>query len=232
MAASPHRRSIRYRYDDEREYLVATAGRGLRGGPLREASALFGGSPSSLNLRRFLHDPAYTAARPPRPPLKIIELCTPLFERQPHRQARSTDSARTLRGVFRPYGYDEVDRLRVSIRIEHTCFGDAPSGVGSLDTSITSTLWSLDRNQRYRWCGGDAISPVLVASGADATRRARVSDQSLYPFDIVPTVVRRSPGALQRASRSAPDWKGARYGSRRSWPTRGRLRRPPNALSS
>src|SRR5256712_965454 len=106
-------------------------------------------------------------------------------------------------GIIRPYGPDDVVRLRGTIRIRHTL---AERGAGR--------LWSLLNSQDYvpalgALTGNQAIQQVraglraiylsgwqVAADGNDAGQM--YPDLSLYPSDSVPNVVRRINNALRR----------------------------------
>ena len=107
-------------------------------------------------------------------------------------------------GVTRPYSADDVVRLRGSIPVEH-----------SLAKRGAEKLWSLLHSEPYvnalgALTGNMAMQQVraglkaIYLSGwqvaADAnTAGAMYPDQSLYPVDSVPNVVRRINNALLRA---------------------------------
>src|SRR2546425_705471 len=112
-------------------------------------------------------------------------------------------------GIIRPYGPDDVVRLRGTIRIRHTL---AERGAGR--------LWSLLNSQDYvpalgALTGNQAIQQVraglraiylsgwqVAADGNDAGQM--YPDLSLYPADSVPNVVRRINNALRR--KHEVDW--------------------------
>jgi isocitrate lyase len=110
---------------------------------------------------------------------------------------------RRWEGVLRPYGRADVDRLRGSVPIEHT-----------LARLGAERLWELMHTDPYvsalgALSGGQAVQMVkaglkaIYLSGwqvaADANSAGQTyPDQSLYPADSVPTVVRRLNAALQR----------------------------------
>jgi isocitrate lyase len=107
-------------------------------------------------------------------------------------------------GVQRPYSADDVVRLRGSLPIEHT-----------LARHGAERLWWLLHHERYvpalgALTGNQAVQQVqaglkaIYASGwqvaADANDAGQMyPDQSLYPADSVPNVVRRLNSALARA---------------------------------
>jgi isocitrate lyase len=121
-------------------------------------------------------------------------------------------------GVKRPYKAEEVVRLRGSLRIRHT-----------LAERGAERLWNLLKSEPYvaalgavTGCQGvqqvEAGLKAIYVSGwqvaADANGSGQTyPDQSLYPVDSVPTLVRRINNALQRADqiqhsegRSGPYW--------------------------
>ncbi len=121
-------------------------------------------------------------------------------------------------GVIRPYSAQDVARLRGSIPIEHTL-----ARIGS------RRLWELLRTEDYvaalgAVTGNQAVQQVraglaaIYCSGwqvaADAnTYGGTYPDQSLYPVDSVPRLVRRINEALRRADQI----EHAEGGARRNW---------------
>jgi isocitrate lyase len=122
------------------------------------------------------------------------------------------------KGVQRPYGVDEVLRLRASVRIEHT-----------LARRGAERLWSLLHKEPYvaalgALTGNQAVEQVqagllaIYLSGWQVAADANLAgemypDQSLYPSDSVPAVVRKINNALMRADqihrvqgKSGIDW--------------------------
>ena len=121
-------------------------------------------------------------------------------------------------GITRPYSEAEVERLRGSLRIHYT-----------LAERGAKRLWDLLHTQDYvsalgALTGSQAVQMVraglkaIYLSGwqvaADANTAGHTyPDQSLYPADSVPAVVRRINRALQRADqiecaeeRTGRDW--------------------------
>ena len=110
-------------------------------------------------------------------------------------------------GITRPYHSADVERLRGSVRIEHT-----------LARMGAENLWKLLRTEPYvaalgAMTGNQAIQQVqaglkaIYVSGWQVAADANLSgemypDQSLYPADSVPSVVRRINKALQRADQT------------------------------
>ena len=114
------------------------------------------------------------------------------------------DSSPRWRGIRRDYRPEDVRRLRSSLPVEHT-----------LARHGAERLWALLSEQDHVAClgalsGGQAVQMVkaglqaIYLSGwqvaADANLAEQVyPDQSLYPANSVPAVVRRINNALQRA---------------------------------
>jgi isocitrate lyase len=112
--------------------------------------------------------------------------------------------ARRFDGIKRPYSKADVEKLRGSIKVEH-----------SLARMGAMRLWELLHTRQYvntlgAMTGGQAVQMVragleaLYISGwqvaADANSAGQMyPDQSLYPVDSVPNLVRRINSALRRA---------------------------------
>src|SRR6201998_1853794 len=108
------------------------------------------------------------------------------------------------KGITRPYRAEDVERLRGSVEVEHT-----------LARLGAERLWNLLHSEPYvaalgALTGNQAIQQVeaglqaIYVSGwqvaADATLSGQMyPDQSLYPADSVPSLVRRINQALMRA---------------------------------
>ena len=114
------------------------------------------------------------------------------------------NSDRRWAGVKRPYGGEDVCRLRGTLMVEHTL---ARHGAERLWRSIeegpyVAALGALTGNQAMQQvkAGLKAIylSGWQVAGDAN-TAMTMYPDQSLYPVDSVPSVVRRINNALRRA---------------------------------
>ena len=108
------------------------------------------------------------------------------------------------KGITRPYSAAEVVRLRGSIHIEHSLarYGAEKLWKQIQQPGITNALGALTGNQAVQMAkaGLKAIylSGWQVAADAN-TAGTMYPDQSLYPVDSVPAVVRRINNALQRA---------------------------------
>jgi isocitrate lyase len=112
--------------------------------------------------------------------------------------------ARRFDGITRPYSKADVERLRGTIRVEY-----------SLARQGAMRLWELLNTRDYvnslgALTGGQAVQmaraglEALYISGwqvaADANTAGQMyPDQSLYPVDAVPSLVRRINNALRRA---------------------------------
>src|SRR5918998_5288025 len=107
-------------------------------------------------------------------------------------------------GITRPYSSEDVDKLRGSVRIEYTL-----ARIGA------ERLWELLHSEEYvaalgALTGNQALQQVkaglkaIYLSGWQVAADANVAgqmypDQSLYPVNSVPHVVKRINQALQRA---------------------------------
>ena len=107
-------------------------------------------------------------------------------------------------GITRPYTTSDVERLRPSIRIEHTL---ATAGARRLWELLTTrdflpTLGALSGSQAVQMvrAGLEAIYVSGWQVAADANLAGQTyPDQSLYPANSVPALVRRLNAALLRA---------------------------------
>jgi isocitrate lyase len=107
-------------------------------------------------------------------------------------------------GIVRPYTARDVEALRSSIKIEYTL---ALNGAEKLwnalhDDSYFATLGALSGNQAVQMV--QAGVRAIYCSGWQVAADANLSgntypDQSLYPSDSVPALVRRINKALERA---------------------------------
>ena len=106
-------------------------------------------------------------------------------------------------GILRPYAADDVARLRGTLRIEHTL---AKNGAEKLWRGLQSApeitaLGCLTGNQAVQ--AVQAGLKAIYVSGWQVAADANLSgqtypDQSLYPSDSVPSLVRRINNALAR----------------------------------
>jgi isocitrate lyase len=108
------------------------------------------------------------------------------------------------KGIQRGYSAEDVARLRGTLHVEHTL---ARRGAERLWESMTSrgpvrALGALTGNQAVQQVAA-GLTGIYVSGwqvAADANTAAQMyPDQSLYPVDSVPAVVRRINHALQRA---------------------------------
>jgi isocitrate lyase len=127
-----------------------------------------------------------------------------MIDRSPEVQTERRDPADRWNGIVRPYGEEQVERLRPSLRIAHTI---AEHGARK--------LWDLLHSEDYinalgALSGGQAVQQAraglkaIYLSGWQVAADANLSgqtypDQSLYPANSVPAVVRRLNQALLRA---------------------------------
>ena len=107
-------------------------------------------------------------------------------------------------GIVRPYRADDVLRLQGSVRIEHTLARMGAERLWSLMTTepYVNALGALTGNQAMQQvrAGLKAIYLSGWQVAADANIAGQMyPDQSLYPANSVPMVVKRINQALQRA---------------------------------
>ena len=119
------------------------------------------------------------------------------------RTEREWEGAR-WEGIERPYTADDVARLRGSVRIEHTLARLGAERLWRLmhERPFVRSLGALTGNQAVQQvkAGLDAIYLSGWQVAADANLAGHMyPDQSLYPANSVPHVVRRINQALQRA---------------------------------
>jgi len=117
-------------------------------------------------------------------------------------------------GIERPYGAEDVYRLRGSMRIEYTLARQGATRLWQLlhEQPYVRALGALTGNQAMQQvkAGLQAIylSGWQVAGDANSGFEM-YPDQSLYPVDSVPTVVRRINNTLQRADQITTPRTGA-----------------------
>src|ERR1700735_5532336 len=107
-------------------------------------------------------------------------------------------------GTTRPYSQNDVEQLRGSVHIEHTLARVGAERLWDLlhKEPYVAALGALTGNQAVQQVG--AGLPAIYLSGwqvaADANDAGQMyPDQSLYPADSVPNVVRKLNQALARA---------------------------------
>jgi len=121
-------------------------------------------------------------------------------------------------GIERPYGPQEVLRLRGSVCIEHTLASRGARRLWDLlkTRPFVNALGALTGNQAVQQVRAGLESIYLSGwqVAADANMAGEMyPDQSLYPVNSVPQVVRRINQALQRADQV----EHAEGGARRDW---------------
>jgi isocitrate lyase len=107
-------------------------------------------------------------------------------------------------GVARPYSQEDVERLRGSVKVEHTLAQLGARRLWHLLTTrdYVNALGALSGNQAVQQvkAGLEAIYLSGWQVAADANLAGQTyPDQSLYPANSVPSVVRRINQALLRA---------------------------------
>src|SRR5215472_11867243 len=112
--------------------------------------------------------------------------------------------AHRFHGVVRPYAKADVERLRGSVRIEHTLATLGARRLWELlhTEDFVAALGALTGNQAVQMVRA-GLKAVYVSGwqvAADANTAGQMyPDQSLYPVDSVPNVVRKINQALLRA---------------------------------
>ena len=112
--------------------------------------------------------------------------------------------ARRFEGIIRPYSKVDVDKLRGSISIEHTLAKMGATRLWELlhTRDYVPSLGALTGNQAVQQvrAGLEAIYLSGWQVAADSNTSGQMyPDQSLYPVDSVPTLVKRINSALRRA---------------------------------
>ncbi|MBI5513890.1 MAG: isocitrate lyase [Deltaproteobacteria bacterium] len=107
-------------------------------------------------------------------------------------------------GITRPYSKADVERLRGSVKIEYTLAANGARRFWRLlqEEPFVGALGALTGNQAVQQvrAGLKAIYVSGWQVAADANNAGQMyPDQSLYPADSVPNVVRKINHALQRA---------------------------------
>ncbi len=121
-------------------------------------------------------------------------------------------------GIERPYSTEDVDRLRGTVRIEHSLARLGAARLWELlqTRDYVNSLGALTGNQAVQMvrAGLEAIYVSGWQVAADANSAGMTyPDQSLYPVDSVPRVVRRINQALLRADQI----EHAEGGTRHQW---------------
>jgi len=173
-------------------------------GRFPEARDLYVKGSTSEEFDEFLTVPAYAILDRDEPAGAVAELVAP----RPASPWPSHPDPMRWEGVKRNYDAAEVEKLRGTVHIEHT-----------LARLGTERLWELLHSRPYvhalgALSGQQAVQMVkagleaIYLSGwqvaADANTAGQTyPDQSLYPADSVPAVVRRINRAFQRADQIA-----------------------------
>jgi isocitrate lyase len=113
-------------------------------------------------------------------------------------------SGKRWEGIVRPYDAEDVVRLRGSLKIEHTLAKNGAEKLwrGLQTAPVVTALGCLTGNQAVQavQSGMKAIYLSGWQVAADANLAGQTyPDQSLYPYDSVPAVVRRINNAFARA---------------------------------
>jgi isocitrate lyase len=120
-------------------------------------------------------------------------------------------------GIVRPYGRADVERLRGSVRVEHTLAQLGSRRLWKLmhDEPFVAALGAMSGNQAVQMvrAGLKAIYVSGWQVAADANTSGEMyPDQSLYPVDSVPNVVKKINQALTRADQiEHAEGKGDHY---------------------
>src|SRR5947199_7437184 len=119
-------------------------------------------------------------------------------------RAESWETDPRWKGVQRPYSAADVDRLRGTVHIEHTLARLGAERLWELMTKrdYVASLGALTGNQAIQQvqAGLEAIYCSGWQVAGDANEAGEVyPDQSLYPANSVPKLVKRLNSALQRA---------------------------------
>jgi isocitrate lyase len=139
-----------------------------------------------------------------RTPRITSRLAEPTVEPRRAPETPSALPATRWAGVVRPYRGEDVERLRTSVKIEHTLADAGARRLWNLLTSreYVAALGALTGNQAVQQvkAGLEAIYLSGWQVAADANLAGQTyPDQSLYPANSVPSVVRRINQALLRA---------------------------------
>ena len=123
---------------------------------------------------------------------------------KPHNLQEEWTNSPRWAGIKRPYSQADVERLRGSVRIEHTLARLGSERLWNLLHSepFTAALGALTGNQAVQQVSA-GLKAIYVSGwqvAADANDASQMyPDQSLYPADSVPNLLRRLNAALLRA---------------------------------
>ncbi|HEY0972003.1 MAG TPA: isocitrate lyase [Gemmatimonadales bacterium] len=134
----------------------------------------------------------------------VIEPASDVSVRQNHALPQGAPAGDRWAGIERPYTPADVERLRPSVRIRYTLAELGARRLWELLTTrdYVNALGALTGNQAVQQvrAGLEAIYLSGWQVAADANLAGQMyPDQSLYPANSVPHVVRRINQALQRA---------------------------------
>src|SRR5262245_57880979 len=123
---------------------------------------------------------------------------------EPSADPKASVTAGRFDGIERPYTPADVDRLRGTVRVEHTLARMGATRLWELmhERDYVAALGALTGNQAVQMvrAGLEAIYVSGWQVAADANSAGMTyPDQSLYPADSVPRLVRRINQALLRA---------------------------------
>jgi malate synthase len=168
-------------------------------GRFEEARALFERISTQEEFVEFLTLPAYDLLVGPR-----AEATTPAGAGGGGGWPEAAGDPRRWDGVVRRYGRAEVEKLRGTVRIEHTLARRGAERLWALlhERPYLQALGALTGNQAVQMvkAGLEAIYLSGWQVAADANTAGQTyPDQSLYPADSVPQVVRRINRAFRRA---------------------------------
>src|SRR6187431_3302626 len=126
------------------------------------------------------------------------------MQHQPKTTAALTFTDARWRGITRPYSSDDVLRLRGSLAIEHTIARLGAERLWEMlrELPFVAGLGAVTGNQAVQQvrAGLQAIYVSGWQVAADANLAGHTyPDQSLYPANSVPAVVRRINNAMMRA---------------------------------
>jgi isocitrate lyase len=123
---------------------------------------------------------------------------------KPHNLQEEWTNSPRWAGIKRPYSQADVERLRGSVHIEHTLARLGSERLWNLLHSepFTAALGALTGNQAVQQVSA-GLKAIYVSGwqvAADANDASQMyPDQSLYPADSVPNLLRRLNAALLRA---------------------------------
>jgi malate synthase A len=170
-------------------------------GRFEEARALFERMSTQDEFIEFITLPAYQLLDTARG-AAMTAAQTPAHEQSLFTPAHP--DPRRWQGVVRRYGAADVERLRGSVRVEHTLARLGAERLWTLlhERPFVPALGALTGNQAVQMvkAGLEAIYLSGWQVAADANSAGQTyPDQSLYPVDSVPQVVRRINRAFRRA---------------------------------